>query len=79
MACSELVKDCHLWIVEQALHDCTYVAIVRQQNGYLHCRPQLQKLSAASGMPCRSSIGLFSWSATIIDLSWVSNTTYMPK
>ena len=39
---------------------------------------QLQKLSAASGRPCRSSIGLFSWPAIIVDLSWVSNTTYMP-
>jgi len=32
MACSELVKDCHHWIVKQTLHDCTYVAIVRQEN-----------------------------------------------
>jgi len=78
MACSELVKHCHLWNVEQALHDCTYVAIVRQKNGYLHCRLQLQKVSAASGRPCRSSIGLFSWPAIIVDLSWVFNSTYMP-
>ena len=78
-ACSELVKDCHLWIVKQTLHDCTYVAIVRQENaGYLHCRPRLQKLSAASGRPCQGSIGLFSWPAIIVELPWVSNTTYMP-
>ena len=64
MAWSELVNDrCHFWMVRQALHDFTYVAIVCHVGNpsRVECASivDFHKLSTASCRPYHHSVGLF--------------------
>ena len=75
MAWSELVNDrYHFWMVRQALHDFTYVAIVCHVDNPSRVesvsKVDFHKLSTAPCRPYHHSVGLFlsRGGLTIIDL-----------
>lgn len=81
MTCNELINDaCHIWIAAQALHNCTYVAIVghvgnpsRVENVLI---VDLHKLSSSFCRSYRCNAGLFLW--LTIDLPYPSTAVWMP-
>ena len=70
MAWSELVNDrCHFWMVRQALHDFTYVAIVCHVGNSSVSIVDFHKLSSAFCRPYHHHVGFMEGGElTIIDL-----------